>query len=112
MKDFLSKLIKKDIHIDVVGGELSVRFPKTGIDQTILEEIKSRKHYIKEYLNNLKQGGFEIPVILLQDSYSISDAQRRLWVLSQFEGGSVAYNMPGSLRLTGKYELALLEKSF
>ena len=32
-------------------------------------------------------------------SYAISDAQRRLWVLSQFEGGSVAYNMPSSIEL-------------
>ncbi|MFK7785590.1 MAG: condensation domain-containing protein, partial [Crocinitomicaceae bacterium] len=34
-----------------------------------------------------------------QENYPISDAQRRLWVLSQFESGSVAYNMPGTYPL-------------
>ncbi len=54
----------------------------------------------------------EIEKAAPQASYSISDAQRRLWVLSQFEGGSVAYNMPGSLRLNGEYELPLFAQAF
>src|SRR5690606_33203507 len=35
----------------------------------------------------------------VQDSYSISDAQRRLWVLSQFEDGSKAYHIPSHFDL-------------
>src|SRR5690606_26284615 len=35
----------------------------------------------------------------VQDSYSISDAQRRLWVLSQFEDGSKAYHIPSHMSL-------------
>lgn len=47
-----------------------------------------------------------------KESYQISDAQRRLWILSQLEEGSVSYNMPGSLDLEGEYELNLFQLSF
>ncbi len=54
----------------------------------------------------------QIEKVTPQASYPISDAQRRLWVLSQFEGGSAAYNMPASLKLNGKYELSLFARAF
>jgi acyl carrier protein len=59
-----------------------------------------------------KEAFVQIEKVAPQESYAISDAQRRLWVLSQFEGGSAVYNMPGSLQLNGKYELALFDRSF
>ena len=37
--------------------------------------------------------------------YRISDAQRRLWVLSQFESGSIAYNMPITTVLDGSCDI-------
>ncbi|MEM9866039.1 MAG: amino acid adenylation domain-containing protein, partial [Bacteroidota bacterium] len=40
-----------------------------------------------------------------ENSYPVSDAQRRLWVLSQFDGGSIPYNMPGSMVLDGSYDV-------
>lgn len=40
-----------------------------------------------------------IPKVALAESYEISDAQRRLWVLSRFDGASVAYNIPFSMQL-------------
>ncbi|MGB3464106.1 MAG: amino acid adenylation domain-containing protein, partial [Cyclobacteriaceae bacterium] len=45
-----------------------------------------------ELLQSSKQEAFtKIPKVGEDVSYAISDAQRRLWVLSQFEGGSAAY---------------------
>src|SRR5262249_7270595 len=38
--------------------------------------------------------------------YPLSHAQRRLWVLSQLEGGSVAYNIPLALRFDGPLDIA------
>ncbi|WP_410503394.1 amino acid adenylation domain-containing protein [Gillisia sp. Hel_I_29] len=43
--------------------------------------------------------------------YAISDSQRRLWVLSQFEGGSSAYNMPSRIFLDGSYDVDLFKRA-
>nr|WP_282081998.1 non-ribosomal peptide synthetase [Aquimarina algiphila] len=52
-----------------------------------------------------------IPVIPESSSYPISDAQRRLWVLSQFKGGSASYNMPSSLSLNDNFNISNFKKS-
>ncbi|MFT5823208.1 MAG: amino acid adenylation domain-containing protein [Crocinitomix sp.] len=39
-----------------------------------------------------------------RNGYTISDAQRRLWVLSQFEENSTAYHMPNSIAWNGEFD--------
>jgi amino acid adenylation domain-containing protein len=112
MRNFLSELIKKDIHIDLVEGELSVKFPKNRMDRMVLEEIKSKKQAIITYLNNLKENIFTvIPVIPKANYYDISNAQRRLWLLSQFEGSSVAYNVSGNIYLNQDIDIECFKKA-
>ncbi|HEY0610456.1 MAG TPA: condensation domain-containing protein, partial [Chitinophaga sp.] len=53
-----------------------------------------------------------IPAVAAQASYALSSSQRRLWVLSQFEEGSVAYNMPGVFEFEGTLDTAALSRSF
>lgn len=45
------------------------------------------------------------------EGYLLSAGQRRLWVLSQLEEGSVAYNMPFHLRLQGDYDIPNFTKA-
>jgi tyrocidine synthetase III len=47
-----------------------------------------------------------IPKVELFPNYPLSNAQRRLWILSQFEGGLGAYNMPGAYWLEGELDEA------
>ncbi|WP_117611361.1 non-ribosomal peptide synthetase, partial [Flavobacterium sp. Leaf82] len=53
-----------------------------------------------------------IPQIAKQASYILSSSQRRLWLLSQFEGGNKAYNMPSIFELKGNLIISSLEKAF
>ena len=50
-----------------------------------------------------------IPPIPKADSYVLSNAQRRLWVIDQFEEEQIAYNMPAAFRLTGPLDYRSLE---
>ena len=45
-------------------------------------------------------------------SYPLTAAQNRLWLLSQFEGGSLAYNIPVAVKLKGVVDMAMFERSF
>ncbi|WP_160716661.1 non-ribosomal peptide synthetase [Chitinophaga solisilvae] len=53
----------------------------------------------------------EIPKAPLQESYPLSHAQQRFWILSQFENASAAYNVPGACILEGELNAPLLEKT-
>jgi amino acid adenylation domain-containing protein len=53
-----------------------------------------------------------IPVAPETESYPLTASQTRLWILSQLEGGSLAYNMPAAVKLTGNIDVNTLEKSF
>ena len=54
----------------------------------------------------------EILPVTAKDDLPLSFAQQRLWFLEQFEPGNYAYNMPGAIRLTGRLDIAALERSF
>jgi bacitracin synthase 3 len=47
-----------------------------------------------------------------QPYYKLSHAQRRLWILDQFEESKLAYNVPGAYTLEGELNLQALERAF
>lgn len=47
----------------------------------------------------------EIPKTPSSSSYPISDTQRRLWIMSQFEAGTIAYNLSFRVTLNGDYDI-------
>jgi amino acid adenylation domain-containing protein/non-ribosomal peptide synthase protein (TIGR01720 family) len=53
-----------------------------------------------------------IPVTAPEVAYPLSSAQRRLWLLSQFEEGNIAYNMPAVHVFNGKLNHAAMEAAF
>lgn len=54
-------------------------------------------------------GAQEIPLVEAADYYLLSSAQRRLWVLSQFEETNIAYNIPLAYTIAGALQTAVLE---
>ncbi|WP_167455902.1 non-ribosomal peptide synthetase [Tenacibaculum singaporense] len=53
----------------------------------------------------------EIKLLEQQEFYPVSDGQKRLWVLSQFEESSVAYNMASYLELDSDYDVSKFERA-
>ena len=52
-----------------------------------------------------------IPVIDTNISYALSAGQRRLWALSQLEGGASMYNMPFHITLSGSYDIDVFKQA-
>ncbi|WP_242674838.1 condensation domain-containing protein, partial [Niastella populi] len=111
MIKLIQKILAAEIVLDIVDGKLKLYSDNDEIDSEILNEIRANKEELTSYLiqNNIVEASSApdeaISVVPLQPNYPISDAQRRLWVLSQFEGGSVAYNMPASIYLNRDIEI-------
>lgn len=53
-----------------------------------------------------------IPVAQIRSSYPLSDAQKPLWIMSQFEEGSRAYNISMAFRLTGQLNVECFSQAF
>lgn len=117
MRELLKKIDEAGILLDVVDGQLKLYSENDQLDSDLLGEIKARKEEIRDYLlkNNIgsiyEQEYAPIPSAPKRESYPLSDAQRRLWVLNQFENNSGVYNMPNTLMLKGEYTVELLRKS-
>ncbi|OQX23230.1 MAG: hypothetical protein BWK80_27065 [Desulfobacteraceae bacterium IS3] len=54
----------------------------------------------------------EIPALPPKSGYDVSQAQRRLWILNQMEGGGIAYNIPSAYRIEGNPDIESLRKAF
>ncbi|MFH7014634.1 amino acid adenylation domain-containing protein [Flavobacterium sp. FlaQc-47] len=117
IKSIITGLSNKEVQIflDDSGENLRV----TGNTASLTEEDKINIATNKDRLITLlksskssKDSNFEvISPIALADSYELSAGQRRLWTLSQFEGGSVVYNMPMNTTLKGNYDIDCFQKA-
>ncbi|OMQ07997.1 non-ribosomal peptide synthetase [[Flexibacter] sp. ATCC 35103] len=115
MQVLLKKLNELNIKIDLVDEKLDIQAPKGIMSSDLLEEIKLHKNSLIDFiqLNKAKNEAYTfIPQVENQDSYILSSSQSRLWLLSQFEDGNTAYNMPGAFELKGKIEILSLQKAF
>ncbi|UCH98247.1 MAG: amino acid adenylation domain-containing protein, partial [Candidatus Aminicenantes bacterium] len=77
-------------------------------EYTTIEKLSA---YLAE-LSVVSSSPSPIEKIEKRDYYDISHAQRRLWVLCQFEESSVAYNMPGAYILKGALNREAFGKAF
>ena len=99
--------LKATVMISRVHKELSVELPLKELFKvpTILG--------ISEYLLSAKESMYAgIEPVVEKAYYEASSAQKRMWLLQQFDHESTGYNMPGILILDGKLDKHRLEEAF
>ena len=110
VKDFLSKLRKRNVIVSLQGNDLKVNFNQAQLSQDVIAELKDKKSEIVEYLKELEHYN-TIPLAAESESYPLSSSQRRLWALSQNTEASVAYNMPFTKRISKDYNIDILKQA-
>lgn len=111
MKEILKRVLKEGLILDVKDGKLQIFSTKDQVDESLIAEIKSKSVELVEYLNKHKKSKVrsktyeQIPLVNQQEDYPISHAQLSLWLASQLEERSIAYNIPNSIVLEGDYDL-------
>ncbi len=104
MDDLLERIKANNIIIEEQDSKLKLHFLTDTINQELISEIKERKEELLHLLQNQKNRADRIDAVSpSNEGYKLSSAQYRLWVLGQFEEGSVAYNMPRAITLEGEY---------
>ena len=96
MLQLINKLKEANIDVLVKGNDLELHFDQAEISDELLLELKENKQeliqFLKKYSTNSESN--EINAIAENENYELSDAQKRLWIVSQSEEASTAYNMP------------------
>ena len=116
VRELLTRLSKQQIKLILNGDDLEIVSYENKIQTDQIQEIKSLKSEIISYLKSLDRNKTlytsSIPKIKSRPSgYSLSNAQRRLWFASQFDEGSVAYNIPHTIFLDGNYNVTYFQKA-
>lgn len=117
MQNLIKYLRKNKIFLKLDNGDLKISAKKNVIDDDVIFLVKKNKKELVDYLlkktnSRLIFKANEIKLLPIQDNYILSSSQRRMWMLSQFEAGNIAYNVSGTYRFKGKLNQKLLESSF
>lgn len=100
MLDLIKELESKHMYLTLAGDDLELSCDHE-IDHDMLIKIRENKPQLIELLKKYQKRNAYKGIIPIEEAvnYPLSDAQKRLWMLCQFEDGSVAYNIPFRLNL-------------
>lgn len=112
--ELITSLRKIQVSLTIENGNLRLIGNTKNIDEQLLAQIREKKDEIIDFLTENQQNLEleQIPKAAPKDVYPVSNAQRRLWLLSQFEGGNQAYNITTELYLKGNVIIEKLEEAF
>lgn len=105
LRDKLSSL---GIEVSAKDGRLRVSAPSGALTEEIQKAVSASKAQLLELLDYpLRHGLGDLP----GGRVTLSWGQRRLWLVSQMDGPSAAFNIPLALRLRGRLDVTALENA-
>ncbi|MEM9821530.1 MAG: amino acid adenylation domain-containing protein, partial [Bacteroidota bacterium] len=115
MRHLLKTLREQNIYISLEGGRLKLKYDQAELPTDLLQQIKANKSSIINYLREQQSDEEHLmqiaPIPPSEEGYVLSSSQKRMWVLSQFEEASLAYNLPNVLDLSGDFDLDYFKKA-
>lgn len=113
--DIINSCQQKGIQltVDESGTGLKLKGALKLLSAEDKEAITNHKPALIAFLQGAAQAIVtDIPALQVAEDYELSAAQRRLWVLSRYEGSNAAYNMNGVFEFNGVVDVAVLEQAF
>ena len=116
IRDLICDLQELQVQLNLNGDELELQFP-TGqpVPYQLINDLRSRKpeiiSYIKENTGKNKVETAIAPVAP-NDLYPVSNGQKRLWVLNQFEKEQTAFTIFTSFTISGILDKNIFLKAF
>ncbi len=112
--DFIARLKKLQINIQLTDGQLKINAPKGTLTPEMLNELKEWKAEVIDFFRStqtqVKSIYASIEPVEKKDYYILSPAQKRIYILQQMESASIGYNMPMVIPLTENFDKQQLEK--
>jgi len=108
-------LKNKGVFIKELNEQLRISGNILSLAEEDRERIKNEKIAILDILKRTGAHGStagRIDPAAVRDSYPLSSSQKRIWVLSQFEDGNIAYNIPAAYVFEGRLNIPALQYSF
>jgi amino acid adenylation domain-containing protein len=110
----------KDNFFELGGHSLRATTLVSGIHKEFNVELPLREVFkaptlaeMARYIQDARESMYsDIEPVEEREYYPLSSAQRRLYILEQFEGVSTAYNMPAVMIIEGELDKARLEAAF
>jgi tyrocidine synthetase III len=115
MEKLLLKLKANNIDVKVENGNLKLQIPNKLDVKDILAEVTKSKEELIAYITNMLNYNkeiVEIPNVQEQSFYTLSSAQKRMYLLQQMDLDSITYNMPYVLLLEIKRDKNKIEEVF
>lgn len=114
MEPIVTRLRKLNIELGLVDDKLKINGPKGTITPEVLQQIKEHKDFLIDYIRKAR-GERKMTAIKpaeQKEYYKLSPAQKRLYLLYEFDRSSTAYNETQVLRLDGALDKEVLQKVF
>ena len=113
MIDLINELEENNIGISLVDEELELSFDNQDVNSDLIQKVRENKQQLIEYISKYtnKNNENEIACVPEEESYPVSNAQKRLWILSQNKESSIAYNLANSEYLNGTYDKDIFNKA-
>ena len=99
--------LKATVLVSRIHKELDAEVPLREIFR--LTTIKELAEYIKGTQKSIYDA---IEPVGEREHYTLSSAQKRLYILNQIEGSGTSYNMPGAMTVEGQLDIGRLEQVF
>jgi amino acid adenylation domain-containing protein/non-ribosomal peptide synthase protein (TIGR01720 family) len=112
IRELIKKLKENKIDVALDGNDLEINFDGDELPEDLIDEIRNNKTGIIQFLKEIHGVPEEsIPALPQQDSYAVSSAQQRLWLLSQLEEANIAYNNTGVYAFVGSLDIPAFKRA-